>query len=196
MKITCVRIWLSFFCLSISLIPSIAVANTAVTVSSIADLRTYASQSDVTVTMTPGTYALDGPTADFIDFSGNNSTYDLTGVTLEVDTEELNSHQFATVVVVSGDGTTLRGMTLKMVHTSLRGEDAWGNTREWSARRSSVVVKVTGDDTLIRDCEITTGGSYPYGREEYPEAGLFGLEPNSYGDAFGKGMVKILEGEL
>jgi len=154
-----------------------------VTVSSIAELIQYAGEDNFDVTMTPGTYWMTGPAQspapatgdqwEFLEFSGNNSTFDLTGVTIKVDTQELSYYGGVNlnVIEVSGDGVVLEGLTFELVNVTMNGVDAFGDPRQWTAGRGSQVVRVIGSNTEIRDCEFTSGGSYPYG----------------YGDAFGKG---------
>ncbi|MBK1828077.1 autotransporter-associated beta strand repeat-containing protein [Haloferula rosea] len=154
-----------------------------VTVSSIAELIQYAGEDNFNVTMTPGTYWLTGPAQspapvspdqwEFLEFSGDQSTFDLTGVTIKVDTQELSYYGGTNlnVVEISGDGVVLEGLNLQMVNVTMNGVDAFGDPRQWTAGRGAQVVRVIGSDTQIRNCEFTSGGSYPYG----------------YGDAFGKG---------
>ncbi|MGD9417336.1 MAG: autotransporter-associated beta strand repeat-containing protein [Verrucomicrobiota bacterium JB025] len=156
---------------------------TNVTVSSIAELRQFAAEDNVTVTMTPGTYWMTGPSTaytpnsgtiwTFLEFTGENSTYNLDGVTINVDTRELSyfNNYAINVMNVSGNGSIIDGLKLHMRNLTLRETDQWGYPRQWTGNKGSQVVRVTGSDTTIRNCEITTGGSYPYG----------------FGDAFGKG---------
>ncbi|MDF7808623.1 hypothetical protein P4E94_14330 [Pontiellaceae bacterium B12219] len=160
---------------------------THVTVNSIAQLQQYADASNMTVTMTPGTYWLEGPSirpapyanyAVFLDLSGANSTFDFTGVHIKVDTQELDGYGRAyghdsgvQVLQISGYGVEVDGLTLTMEKVSYDGVDQYGNPREYSADWSSQLVRVIASNTTIKNCNFTTGGSYPYG----------------YGDAFGKG---------
>lgn len=158
--------------------------DTTVTVNSVAELMQYAGEDNFNVTMTPGTYWMTGPPESpapvsgdqwkFLEFSGTNSTFDLTGVTIKVDTQELSYYGGVSVRVVdiSGDGVVIDGLTFQMEKVTMNGVDAFGDPKEWTAGRSSVVFQLTGSNTEIKNCNITTGGSYPYG----------------YGDAFGKGV--------
>jgi hypothetical protein len=149
---------------------------TNVTVNSIAALRQYARYSNLTITMTPGTYWMnDGAGPDFLDFSGSNNTFNLTGVEIKMNTDQLpgyNSQTEVNVLNVSGDGVIVDGLTLTMVKNPNNGlVDSYGNPKEYHADRGGNIVVVTGSDTVIKNCEFTSGGSHPYG----------------YGDAFGKG---------
>ena len=163
------------------------VVRTPVTVSSIEALQAVADHSFQDVRMTPGIYWLTGPElrlapeadyATFLDLSGDQSTYDFTGVTFKVDTRELAGYgrvhghgDTVRVLQLSGTGTTVYGLTLEMVHLAMNGVDSYGLARQFTADWSTTLVEVVGDGSTVKDCEFTTGGSYPYG----------------YGDAFGKG---------
>ena len=116
---------------------------------------------------------LSGDQWEFLEFSGNNSTFDLTGVTIKVDTQELSYYGGVNlnVIEVSGDDVVLEGLTLEMINVTMNGVDAFGDPKQWTAGRGAQVVRVIGSNTVVRDCDFTSGGSYPYG----------------YGDAFGKG---------
>ncbi|MDQ8197862.1 thrombospondin type 3 repeat-containing protein [Pelagicoccus enzymogenes] len=154
---------------------------TALTVNTIEDFQAAAGLDHHEITLAPGEYWLVGDKslrgaefAPLLNLSGFNTHYNLEGVTLNVSTEDLAGYGNRTIVFVvqvSGDNCTVEGLTLKMVHTSIKGTDTWGYERQWTADKSSVVVCVTGSNTVIRDWDVTTGGSYPYG----------------FGDAFGKG---------
>ncbi len=154
---------------------------TTLVVDSIEDFVAATALDHHDVTLVPGEYWLEGPDAipgqtkaALLELKGFNTVYNLDGVTINVSTEELAGYSNKTlvfVVLISGDHSSVEGLTLKMVHLSMKGVDAWGNERQWTANKSSVIACVTGSNTVIRNCEITTGGSYPYG----------------YGDAFGKG---------
>jgi autotransporter-associated beta strand protein len=162
-------------------------AQTSVTVTSIAQLKTYASTSNATITLAPGTYTLSGPTTRpspspdypvFLDLSGSNSTFVFTGVTLQVPTSELKGygrvygHQDTVrVLQVSGANTTVNGLTLTMVSSGTNGTDAYGDAKQYTADWSTTLVELIGSGVTVKNCTFTTGGSYPYG----------------YGDAFGKG---------
>lgn len=155
----------------------------AVTVSSIAELKTYAALDNYDITMTPGTYWLTGPgggtassedDAVFLDLSGANSTFTFTGVHIKVDTQELKGYggsYSVNVLRISGYGVEVDGLTLSMENVSYKGTDQYGDTIEWFADRSGRLVQVIGSNTTVKNCEFTSRGSYPYG----------------YGDAFGKG---------
>ena len=160
---------------------------TAVTVDSIDELRQYLDREYHDITMAPGTYWLTGPTTRpaasdergrFIDFRGDNSKYVFTDVHIKVDTQELYGYGSVynlNVIHVSGDNIEVDGLTLSMEKLTLQGKDIYGYDMEWFHKGDCSLVRVTGSNTTIKNCEFTTGGSYPYG----------------YGDAFGKGLRPV-----
>lgn len=169
-----------YFLLSALLIlwcaPSIPAAADLVTISSLAELSQKAAESGLEVKMTPGVYRLADylPLAtmreraqrkewQFITFSGSNNTFDLTGVTIELDTSlraALRSPIHTDEFLINGSNVTLRGLTI----TSVGEGKAIGGA----------VLGVAGQGTTLRDCTIHVQGSAPYG----------------YGDLFGKGGFK------
>lgn len=156
---------------------------TNVTVNSIVQLRQFAKESNLTINMEPGTYWMnDGAGPVFLDFSGQNNTFNMTGVTIKMNTDQLPGYGSQTelfVLQVSGDGVVVDGLTLAMVKDPNNGlVDSYGNPREYHADRGCTLVLVSGSDTVVKNCDFTTGGSHPYG----------------YGDAFGKGQRPNTDG--
>ncbi|MCU0796563.1 MAG: hypothetical protein MUF31_11570 [Akkermansiaceae bacterium] len=163
------------------------VANAAITVHSLAELREVAAIDHLDVTLAPGTYWLSGPAvkpspvADhpiFLDLAASHSNFDFTGVTFLVDTRDLRGYGRAfghsdtvRVFQISGDHTTAKGLDLEVVNVAYNGNDAWGRPREFTADWSTTLVELIGSHISLLDCTFTTRGSFPYG----------------YGDAFGKG---------
>ena len=162
---------------------------TAVTVDSIEELRQYLDREYHDITMAPGTYWMTGPTTRpagskeggrFLDFRGEHSKYVFTDVHLKVDTQELygyGSTYSVHMLHVTGDNITVDGLTLSMEKLTLQGKDKYGYDMEWFNKAECSLVRVIGSNTTIKNCEFTTGGSYPYG----------------YGDAFGKGLRPVDE---
>lgn len=157
-------------------IPAVAGDPDPVTISSLAELSQKAAESGQKVKMTPGVYRLADyiPLAtirerakrkewQFITFSGSDNTFDLTGVTIELDTAlraALRSPIHTDEFLISGSNVTLMGLTI----TSVGDGKANGGA----------VLGVVGRGTTLRDCIIHVQGSAPYG----------------YGDLFGKGGMK------
>lgn len=152
---------------------AVSAADKPIAVSSLAELAQAATQSGQQVTMKPGKYRLtDFIPLDsiperrkqgqwqFITFSGSDNTFDLSGVTLELDTalrQKLGSPIHTDEFLISGKNNTLQGLTI----TSLGKGIAYGGA----------VLGVTGQGNTLRDCTVHVEGSSPYG----------------YGDLFGKG---------
>ncbi len=148
-------------------------ADGPVSISSLAELAQAATQSGQQVKLKPGKYRL----ADFIPiesipkrhkeeqwqfitFSGSDNTFDLSGVTIELDTtlrEKLHAPIHTDEFLVSGKNNTLKGLTI----TSIGKGTAF----------AGAVLGVTGQGNTLRGCTIHVEGSSPYG----------------YGDLFGKG---------
>jgi hypothetical protein len=144
-----------------------------VEISSLEELAAHAAGDGREVVMKPGVYALsDFLTPEmvrerrarkeypFMVFSGSGNTFVMEGVTLELDTAlraalrpPVHTYEF----VITGDGNTLRGLTLTTIG---EGSSPGGG-----------VVSIRGRGNTLQDCEIHVGGSFPYG----------------YGDLFGKG---------
>lgn len=156
--------------------PAVAGDPDAVTISSLAELSQTAAQSGQTVKMKPGLYKLTDfiPLTSireraqrkewqFITFSGSDNTFDLTGVTIELDTalrSALRSPIHTDEFLINGSNVTLEGLTI----TSVGDGKANGGA----------VLGVAGRGITLRDCTIHVQGSAPYG----------------YGDLFGKGGMK------
>lgn len=143
-------------------------------ITSVAQLAHYAGQSGNAIKMKPGVYRMEDYLtpqvisntvphevmgAAMITFSGSNNTFDLTGVTIEVNTELLND--FRTTVMeffVTGSNNRITGLTVTDV----------GNAPTAKGGQSFVV---DGQRNAIMEVTLNMSGSAPYG----------------YGDLLGKG---------
>jgi hypothetical protein len=153
-------------------------------VDSIAQLQQYAVQDDVNVKMTPGVYNISGINVlgglrqesnvngtlryNIVQISGNNSTYDLTGVVLQVDssvwtTEYGNGGVYH--IQTMGNNNVIKNLTMVDVGTV---HDA--------PRDNCVNIVRDGSNNRIEGFHVSSKGSSPYG----------------YGDAFGKGGGPVL----
>ncbi|MFY0713598.1 leucine-rich repeat protein [Seonamhaeicola sp. NFXS20] len=150
-------------------------SQTEVTVSSIAELASAASQSGQIVTMTPGVYEMSDyltptvianntPADEFgrramIRFSGSNNTFDFTGVTINVDTELLNDLGGSVIEFhLTGNYIHFKGLTVTDI----------GDSPTASGGQS---MTVSGDNITVENVTLNMSGSSPYG----------------YGDLLGKG---------
>jgi hypothetical protein len=149
----------------------------AVTVHSLDELLPYLDDDSVQVTLSPGIYTITPDditkglfeTPDFQDkarilllFKGNCSTYDFTGVTLNIETGvfKMFGNKQVHELVVTGDGNVIKNLTMVDV----------GSVHD-NPNKSALGVCMDGRDNLIEGFHMTVKGSFPYG----------------YGDAFGKG---------
>lgn len=140
-------------------------------ISSIAELRAAATASGQKVRMQPGVYRVTDALADnrtVFNFSGSNNTFDLRGVTIEIDTQVMANMRSAaahelSVYRVSGDRLAIQGATFEDI----------GNK---SPQRSLSEFGVTGNDVAFRNCKFVIRGSAPYG----------------YGDLYGKGRGAVV----
>lgn len=157
-------------------VPALAADAQAVAVSSLAELAKAAAQSGQTVKMKPGIYPLAELVPmesidarrkqkewQFLTFSGSDNTFDLTGVTIELDTalrEKLHAPIHTDEFLVNGRNVTLKGLTIT----------SKGNGKAYQG----AVLGLTGQGVTLRDCTVHVEGSAPYG----------------YGDLFGKSGMK------
>ena len=154
-------------------------------VETLAELVPYLSQDNANVVLKEGTYTITvnnikNGTFKFhttIDnhealvlllFSGNNSVYDFTGVTVNVETEVLTAfkeyNEFYELQVV-GNNNVIKNLTLVDV----------GSVYDPPTRRACNVV-MDGAGNRIEGLHLSTKGSYPYG----------------YGETFGKGGNNVI----
>ena len=141
-----------------------------------------ATENGQSVRMSPGVYALSDylneeriaqlltqlppktekqrrPHRWFLRFSGNNNTFDFTGVTIKVNTELYSKlpYGYMRCIFIDGNGNTLRGLTIQS--TGLEDKGSSGN-----------MLSIFGNNILLEDIKVYVRGS-TYG----------------YGDLFGKG---------
>ncbi len=140
-----------------------AVHAETVEIASLKELARYAGESGHTVRMEPGVYRLTDfiPLEEiaqrrndrqwhFIEFSGSDNVFDLTDVTIEVDTAlraALRAPTHNPEFLVSGDNNVLRGLTITNLGD---GTSRGGN-----------VLSVHGDGNTLRDVTLHVRGSSP-----------------------------------
>lgn len=166
------RFFLLLVVLSASL-PAFGVDGPVVTVSSLEELAKTAAQGGQTVRMKPGHYPLTDlvpldSIADrrargdwhYLAFSGNDNTFDLSGVTIELDTavrQKLGAPIHTDEFLINGNNVMLKGLTI--------------TSKGQGTAFAGAVLGVSGKGVTLEDCTIHVEGSAPYG----------------YGDLFGKG---------
>ncbi|MGJ8641214.1 MAG: glycoside hydrolase family 3 N-terminal domain-containing protein [Opitutaceae bacterium] len=161
-------------------------AATQIAVNSLAELKPYLEQSDVSVKLAPGEYrvAASDVSSGLIGkfwkgseylknsfnvflFEGDNSTYDFTGVTVFIETQVAQSVGRVDVYEVRtiGNGNVIKDLTVV--------DD--GSVHDQPTFRATNVV-LDGANNRLEGCHFTVKGSYPYG----------------YGDIFGKSGRNII----
>ncbi len=135
-------------------------------ISSLDELRIHAARDDVKVRLRPGVYTLDEATSHrFIRFTGKNSRYDLRGATIRVDTRlfrrfgvPTGPDGFYCVLDLVGEGVVLEGARI----------ETFGDLPGIQSKNK--IVNVAAPRVELRDVEITTAGSAPWGH-----GSLFGI---------------------
>lgn len=159
-------------------------ANSQVSVSSLEDLLPYLKKDNIEVKLVPGTYSItsedvtNGLYKDEVEikritkvlllFSGSNSVYDFTDVTIEIETKVLQSFGNFDVseLQITGNNNVLKNLT--MLDN--------GSVYDAPTKRATNII-MDGKNNRIEGFHVTTKGSYPYG----------------YGDAFGKGGKTVIK---
>lgn len=130
-----------------------------VVIDSIDALREYAMKDEVKVKVEPGTYLLnDAVNHHFIRFTGNNSHFDMRGVTLQINNELFRKvkrgrgqERFYCVINLMGNGIVFEGLTTQNI----------GDQFGVSGRNK--IFNIAGSNVTLRDIDITTSGSSPWG---------------------------------
>ena len=151
------RIFLLGLILSLSL--NTASTSEFVVIDSLDALRDYAAKDDVKIRMKPGTYLLnEASDQHFIRFTGNNSHFDMSDVTLRIDNQLFRSvrrirgkERFYCVINLMGDGILFEGLSTQNV----------GDTADVSGRNK--IFNIAGSNVTLRNIDVTTSGSSPWG---------------------------------
>jgi len=130
-----------------------------VIVNSLDALQLNALRDHVKVRLKPGVYTLSHATSHrFMRFTGNDSHYDLRGVTLRVDTRLFR--QFGKPGGVDGFYRVIDLVGERSVFEGARIE-TFGDLPGIQSRNK--IINVTGSGAILKDVEITTAGSSPWG---------------------------------
>ncbi|WP_158848588.1 T9SS type A sorting domain-containing protein [Algibacter sp. L1A34] len=160
---------------------SVHIATYGQTVNSMAELMPYLDDDGVTVVMTPGTYSITAEDIDnglygtvnplfadttiLLDFIGSNSTYDFTGVKLNIDTVVFTKFgsNHVNEIQVRGSNVLIKNLTMEDIGWTKPNKTALG-------------IGVDGIGNTLEGIHLTVRGSFPYG----------------YGDMFGKGSGSVI----
>ncbi|WP_372752093.1 Ig-like domain-containing protein [Mariniflexile sp.] len=156
-------------------------AYTQTTVNSMAELLPYLDDDGVNIIMAPGTYAITGADIDnglygtihplftdntmLLNFSGSNSTYDFTGVKLNIDTVVFTKFgsNHVNEIHVTGSNVVIKNLTMEDIGWTKPNKTALG-------------IALDGIGNTLEGIHMTVRGSFPYG----------------YGDMFGKGSGAVI----
>lgn len=130
-------------------------------VDNFSEFRTYVSKDNVKVKLKKGNYQIDdAETIRFIEFTGNNSHYNLSGVRLMVDTKLFSrtdlkkSHDgngLYCAIEISGDNVTLEGLYI----------ETYGD--QPGRQSKNKMFNIVGTDVTLKNVEVRTAGSSPWG---------------------------------
>lgn len=131
----------------------------AVLLSSLDELRAHAARDAVVAKLRPGVYTLDTAESHrFIRFTGKNSRFDLRGVTIRVDTRLFQRfgvpsgpEGFYCVLDMVGEGVVVEGVRI----------ETFGDLPGIQSKNK--IVNVVAPNAVLRDVDITTAGSAPWG---------------------------------
>jgi hypothetical protein len=131
-------------------------------VDSLEAVRAHAAESAAKVRLKPGTYRLERASArHFITLSGAGSHWDFHGVKLEVDNalfrqplpEPDRANNFYCALAITGDRIVLEGLAAENIGPPDRG----------GLQSKNKIISISGSGVVLRDIEITTHGSSPWG---------------------------------
>lgn len=124
-------------------------------------LQGYAFQDNVKVRLLPGYYQLDQAYCkQFIQFTGNNSVYDLTGAHIAVDTRlftrtdlspGINDGRMYCAIAIHGNKVQMEGPYV----------ETYGDSPGIQSRNK--IFNLTGRDVTLKNAEVRTSGSSPWG---------------------------------
>ncbi|CAN0603879.1 unnamed protein product, partial [Ectocarpus sp. 12 AP-2014] len=130
-------------------------------VQTLSEFKKYLNKDNVKVKLAAGNYQIDdAKKIRFMEFTGNNSYFDLTGARFMVDTKLFSRNDLKSsndgndmycAIEVSGKNVTLEGLYI----------ETYGDTPGKQSKNK--IFNVVGDDVTLKDIEIRTAGSSPWG---------------------------------
>ncbi len=168
------------------------------TISSLSEFISLQGASNQNIKMAPGTYhfsssskslfpgnnwraSVEGNWPGLLEFSGNNNTFDLTGVTFTFDStifSEMPNMAHGSLVLLGGTGNVWKGFNLQ----ELPNNGQYGTYRHVSG---GVVLQITGSDHEFYDLTLKSRFSSPYGL-----GSIYGKTGSSTGRLPGSGLSK------
>lgn len=130
-------------------------------VDNITEFRGYAGEDHVKIRLKPGTYQIDKAFCTrFIEFTGQHSYYDLNGASIMVDTRLFSQTSLARG---SGEKTLYCVLELLGDHSTMEGlyVETYGD--QPGIQSKNKVFNITGTGVTLRNAELRTSGSSPWG---------------------------------
>ena len=125
------------------------------------DLNFYSDKDDVNIKLKPGNYQIDdAESIRFIQFTGNNTHFDLTGCRFMVDTKLFSRNDLEK----SDDGNSLY-CAIEISGNSVIFEGLYIETYGDQPGRQSKnkIFNIVGEDVTLKNVELRTAGSSPWG---------------------------------
>ncbi|WP_372937461.1 hypothetical protein [Seonamhaeicola sp.] len=132
-----------------------------ITVTSLADFKNYINKDNVKIKLKEGNYQIDdAEKIRFIEITGNNSYYNLTGVRFMVDTKLFSrkdleksddGNSMYCAIEISGNNTTLEGLYI----------ETYGDTPGRQSKNK--IFNLVGENVTLKNVEVRTTGSNPWG---------------------------------
>jgi hypothetical protein len=130
-------------------------------VETLSGFKSYIAKDNVKVRLKAGNYQIDdAKSIRFMQFTGNNSHFDLTGVRFMVDTKLFNRSDLAKsddgnsmycAIEISGNNTILEGLYI----------ETYGDTPGRQSKNK--IFNIVGEDVTLKNVEVRTAGSSPWG---------------------------------
>ncbi|MDO7171605.1 hypothetical protein [Mariniflexile sp. AS56] len=134
---------------------------TIIEVNTLTEFRNYLNQDNVHVKLQEGNYQIDSAEKiRFMEITGNNSYYDLRGARFMVDTKLFSlpdliksddGNGMYCAIEISGNHVTLEGLYI----------ETYGDTPGRQSKNK--IFNIVGEDVTLKDVEIRTTGSSPWG---------------------------------
>lgn len=135
--------------------------STVIEISSITEFKKYINQDNVHVKLKLGNYQIDSAEKiRFIEITGNNSYFDLTGARFMVDTKLFNRPD----LIKSSDGNSMYcAIEISGNHTTLEGLyiETYGDTPGRQSKNK--MFNLVGESVTLKNVEVRTTGSSPWG---------------------------------
>ncbi|SDM69244.1 right-handed parallel beta-helix repeat-containing protein [Kriegella aquimaris] len=146
--------------------------NGVIKVATLLEFKKYLDKDNVEVRLAPGNYQInDAKKIRFMEFTGNNTHFDLTGVRFMVDTKLFSRDDLA----ISDDGNSMycaieisgKNVTLEGLYIETYGDKPGRQSK-------NKIFNVVGEDVTLKNIEVRTAGSSPWGY-----GSLYGIGGNS-----------------